>query len=83
MHTGREKMIRLAFVDISKHCLQTSLVILLTGLAGKCMGDEVQFNPKIRPILAEYCFQCHGPDTSVKDWCGLRMISERAADLLT
>lgn len=78
MYTGREKMIRLAFVDISKHCLQTSLVILLTGLAGKCMGDEVQFNRQIRPILAEYCFQCHGPDASKRQG-DLRLDLEKIA----
>ncbi len=78
MHYGREKMIRLAFVDIWKHCLQTSFVILLTGPAVKGMADEVQFNRQIRPILAEYCFQCHGPDASKRQG-DLRLDLEQSA----
>lgn len=49
--------------------------LLLAGclwLAGTAGADEppVDFNRDVRPILSDYCFQCHGPDAS-----------ERQADL--
>ncbi|MFO0817790.1 MAG: DUF1553 domain-containing protein [Pirellulales bacterium] len=42
---------------------------LATGLATLCVdanraaaADKLEFNRDIRPILAEHCLQCHGPD---------------------
>jgi len=32
--------------------------------ATKLAGDKIQFNRDIRPILAEHCLQCHGPDSA-------------------
>ena len=31
---------------------------------GECLAEVLQFNQQIRPILSEYCFQCHGPDAN-------------------
>lgn len=31
---------------------------------GECLAEDLQFNKQIRPILSEYCFQCHGPDAN-------------------
>lgn len=35
---------------------------LLPSLAAS--ADEIGFNDRIRPILSEYCFACHGPDAA-------------------
>ncbi len=43
--------------------LRTFLVALpVSGLSRPSSASEVSFNQQVRPILAEYCLQCHGPD---------------------
>jgi hypothetical protein len=37
-------------------------LVPLTALA----GDPIQYNRDIRPILAENCFACHGPDSNAR-----------------
>jgi hypothetical protein len=43
-----------------------SLAILLFGwiLGNFELHAQIDFNRQIRPILAEHCFHCHGPDAS-------------------
>jgi hypothetical protein len=36
--------------------------VLLVALSTVCPGGDVRFNDHVRPILAEHCLQCHGPD---------------------
>lgn len=36
-----------------------ALFLCLTGRAGQC-GDQTGFTGKIEPILADYCYDCHG-----------------------
>ena len=37
------------------------LVLLSVVLSGSANADDINFNRDIRPILADRCFQCHGP----------------------
>ena len=52
--------------------MKTTLIVLTCGLtlvARAALADEsvqqspIRFNDQIRPILSEYCFACHGPDS--------------------
>ena len=47
-----------------------TMVMMLNqqGLA----ADYVHFNRDVRPILAEHCWQCHGPDAHARQ-AGLRL----------
>ncbi len=35
-------------------------------------ADKIQFNRDVRPILADNCFACHGPDSNHRK-AGLRL----------
>ena len=37
-------------------------IIFCTSRNEKTLNAQVDFNHEVRPILAENCFQCHGPD---------------------
>jgi hypothetical protein len=39
---------------------------------------DIRFNEQIRPILSEYCFTCHGPDSAVRK-AELRLDSREGA----
>src|SRR5262245_41892963 len=53
-----------------RHALGPTLLAL--ALAGSAHGQAVEFNRDIRPLLSEYCFACHGPD-SAKRKASLRL----------
>ncbi len=53
---------------------------LLIGAGSGWADDPLQFNRDIRPILAEYCLPCHGPDSAARE-SGLRLdVREEAID---
>ena len=49
--------------------LQLVLLVLVahTGVGGAATAAEkVSFNRQIQPILSEYCYHCHGPDSATR-----------------
>ncbi len=48
------------------------------GLTSQSLGDDLQYNRDIRPILAENCFACHGPDSASRK-ANLRLDQRDAA----
>ena len=57
----------------------TSLLLLVTVTAVSCAhGKEIDFNRDIRPLLAEHCLHCHGPDSGTRE-AELRLDREAAA----
>ncbi len=49
-------------------------VLILSGmqLCARADDERLRFNRDIRPILANHCYQCHGPDTQARK-SGLRL----------
>jgi hypothetical protein len=43
-----------------------SLLTLLVTLSSLRADDAIQYNRDVRPILAENCFPCHGPDSAAR-----------------
>lgn len=55
-----------------------TLFLILSVTACISQGAEVPFNEDIRPILAEHCLHCHGPDAAHRQ-ADLRLDLEHAA----
>ncbi len=61
--------------------LSASLLVLLAGAESvqpASAEDAIVYNRDIRPILAEYCFACHGPDSAARK-ADLRLDRREAA----
>ncbi|MHC2065847.1 DUF1553 domain-containing protein [Bremerella sp. T1] len=52
-----------------QHALTISVATLgiVIAVAVQCLSDEIDFNRDVRPILADNCFECHGPDESSRE----------------
>ena len=42
-------------------------MMAMGAFAGEARVDDVSFSRDIRPLLAEHCFQCHGPDAGTRE----------------
>jgi mono/diheme cytochrome c family protein len=47
-------------------CLTLAAVAVLTTAAPEKGAGKLEYNRDIRPILAENCFACHGPDSAAR-----------------
>jgi hypothetical protein len=55
------------------------LTLLFAGVAGEMRAEEpLEYNRDIRPILADNCFACHGPDSAARQ-ADLRLDRREAA----
>ncbi len=52
--------------------LLPALLLVLAGLSSARADAPISFNRDIRPLLADRCFPCHGPDASHRK-AGLRL----------
>jgi len=53
-----------------------AILVITASLMG--LGSAISFNDQIRPILADRCFACHGPDSAARK-AGLRLDREEFA----
>jgi hypothetical protein len=47
-------------------CRAAVLTALLVGGVAARAADKLEYNRDVRPILAENCFACHGPDSAAR-----------------
>src|SRR4051812_6682423 len=58
--------------------LQVILLAVVAAPPGPARADDLEFNRDVRPILAEHCSTCHGPDAR-KRQAGLRLDDPKVA----
>src|SRR5580698_4554457 len=63
---------------IARTATRFTLLCLLGFAANLRAEEKLQYNRDIRPILAENCFACHGPDSASRK-AGLRLDQRQAA----
>src|SRR5581483_2603860 len=55
---------------VKSACTSGAVLLLTLILGGPCRGADaapaVRFSRDVLPILAENCFQCHGPDEKAR-----------------
>ncbi|MSQ92942.1 MAG: DUF1553 domain-containing protein [Gemmataceae bacterium] len=58
--------------------LYAALAVLLANCLPLCAQPKIEYNRDVRPILAENCFACHGPDSASRK-ASLRLDERDAA----
>src|SRR5690349_8517775 len=58
--------------------LSLAIVLAATAPARAADAERVEFNRDVRPILADKCFPCHGPDAG-KRKARLRLDTDKGA----
>ncbi|HAH97793.1 MAG TPA: hypothetical protein DCO70_00560, partial [Verrucomicrobiales bacterium] len=59
------------------------LILVLTSSACNLLGQAVDFESQIKPLLSDRCFACHGPDENARK-ADLHLYSrEGAMDVIT
>src|SRR5687767_7402950 len=51
---------------MSRLTLPACLLLVIAGVAAARGEPKLEYNRDIRPILAENCFACHGPDSAAR-----------------
>ena len=59
-------------------CMQFSVVLCIASCAASQAAEPLQYNRDVRPILADQCFACHGPDSAARK-ADLRLDQREAA----
>lgn len=54
------------------------LTVISVIVSTVAVGEDVEFNRDVRPILSNHCFTCHGPDSATREG-GLRLDQRDAA----
>ncbi len=62
----------------SAFVLFSGVILATTRLAAAPLSEPVQYNRDVRPILADKCFACHGPDSAARQ-ADLRLDQRDAA----
>jgi hypothetical protein len=50
------------FNERARHVISAFSLVLTMLPAARVEAGEISFSRQVQPILAEYCYQCHGPD---------------------
>jgi hypothetical protein len=62
---------------VIKNTVSLTVTIYLLLLPPNGFAEDVEFNRDIRPILANHCLTCHGPDSATRE-AGLRLDQHEA-----
>ncbi len=58
--------------------IRSLTVVCFWVIASALSADPIDFNRDIRPILSNYCYECHGPDSKQRK-AGLRLDEEQGS----
>src|SRR5438105_15387709 len=52
--------------NVSRFATPIITILGLFGATPLCAQSKIEYNRDVRPILAENCFACHGPDSAAR-----------------